>query len=65
VAETDLARFTEIVKLAFTTRVYVYLRKHYGIDFRVPLGVEMIAGKHWGEGEETKHDDVIIGGHLK
>ncbi len=51
-------RFMRAAEWAFTTAVYEHLDLFYNIDFNVPLGVEMIAGDHWGEGTETKYDDV-------
>ena len=50
--------FREAAEWAFTTAVYEHLRDFYGMEFTVPLGMEMIIGSHWGEGTETKHDDV-------
>jgi len=47
---------------AFTTDVYAHLEMLYGIKFDVPLGMEMVAGDHWSEGEEWVYDDVTNGG---
>ena len=45
--------FEEIAKRAFTTDVYNFLEKVYGINFDfVPLGVGITVGDHWNEGEE-------------
>ncbi len=48
-----LEHVQEIAKKAFTMDVYEYLRKVYGIEFNVPLGIGMKAGTHWGTGKET------------
>ena len=56
--ELSLARFRKAAAWAFTDAVYDHLRQHYGIEFDVPLGMEMVAGKYWNEGTETKYDDV-------
>jgi DNA polymerase I-like protein with 3'-5' exonuclease and polymerase domains len=50
--------FRRSAELAFTTDVYDRLKYMYGIDFNVPLGMEMVIGKHWGKGKEYKYDDV-------
>jgi DNA polymerase I-like protein with 3'-5' exonuclease and polymerase domains len=41
-----------LVKQAFTRDVYAYLAAVYDMDFRVPLGVGIKIGTHWGSGEE-------------
>jgi len=47
-------QFIGLAKAAFTTDVYLYLRKVYGLDFTVPLGVGIKIGEHWGEGKEMQ-----------
>lgn len=42
-----------IAMQAFTTDVYNYLSKVYGMEFNVPLGIGMKAGTHWGTGKES------------
>lgn len=37
-----------------TVRVTELLRKIYGVDFNVPLGVGVKVAEHWGEGDEEK-----------
>lgn len=64
VREGDEAAFVECVKIAFLQTVYETLWHRYGLEFRVPLGVEITIGTHWGEGETIKYDDVQHGGHL-
>jgi len=44
--------FTKLAQWAFTTAVYNYLERVYGMDFDVPLGVGLKIGTHWGTGEE-------------
>ncbi len=40
----------------FTERVYAVLKERYSYDFKVPLGVEIKVGTHWGEGQEEKYE---------
>jgi DNA polymerase I-like protein with 3'-5' exonuclease and polymerase domains len=61
VAEADLNLFREEAEQAFTTDVYEHLSLVYGIEFDVPLGMEMVAGDYWNEGTETVFDDVTNG----
>jgi DNA polymerase I-like protein with 3'-5' exonuclease and polymerase domains len=56
VHKDDIAAFVEEVKPAFTTDVFKYLARYYGLQFNVPLGCEVKWGTHWGEGEEVKYD---------
>ena len=58
--DISIARFRKAAEWAFTEAVYEHLREYYGIDFTVPLGCEMVVGQHWGDGTETKHDDVEV-----
>jgi DNA polymerase I-like protein with 3'-5' exonuclease and polymerase domains len=53
-----LKAFRKAAEWAFTTAVYEHLAMFYGVTFNVPLGMEMVAGDFWGEGKETKYDDV-------
>jgi len=53
-----LQAFRKLAEQAFTTCVYDHLRVLYGVEFNVPLGMEMIVGSHWNTGDETKFDDV-------
>lgn len=53
-----IIKFRENAEEAFTTDVYEHLSTFYGIEFNVPLGMEMVCGKHWNEGDESKYDDV-------
>lgn len=64
VKKAHLAEFNALVMQCFTESVYLYLWREYGLEFRVPLGVEITWGTHWGEGESLKYDDVTEGGHL-
>lgn len=47
-----------LASICFTTAVYDHLRLLYKIDFNVPLGMEMVTGDFWNEGDEIKYDDV-------
>lgn len=42
-------KYMGIVKECFTTRVYTYLKRVYGLTFNVELGLETVIGRHWGE----------------
>ncbi len=53
-----MSKFRHAAEQAFTTDVYEHLSLFYGIEFDVPLGVEMVIGDHWNEGTETVYDDV-------
>ena len=48
--------FREISKQAFTSDVYGYLERNYGIKVTIPLGCESKVGSHWGIGEEEKYN---------
>ena len=53
-----ITHFRRLAEEAFTTAVYDHLRVMYKIDFNVPLGMEMVIGDFWGEGDEYVYDDV-------
>ena len=56
VHKDDIEQYKQLAFRAFTTDVYEYLYKRYGIKFNVPLGAEVCAGTHWSEGEEEAVD---------
>lgn len=56
VHKDDVEAFIAEVKPAFTTDVFRYLARYYGLEFNVPLGCEVKWGAHWGEGQEIKYD---------
>lgn len=58
VPKDQIDDFNEQCRLAFTKDVYKHLDEHYGIECNVPLGVEIVYGDHWGEGESVIFDDV-------
>lgn len=58
VRESQIEEYIKEAAQAFTTDVYAYLQLHYGIEFNVPLGCEVVYGDHWGEGTEYVYDDV-------
>lgn len=43
---------------AFTKDVYTIVENLYGLKLKVPLGVGIKAGEHWGDGEEEKVESV-------
>ena len=54
----NIAAFKRAAEWAFTTAVYDHLQLFYGIEFDVPLGMEMVTGDHWNEGTEHIYDDI-------
>lgn len=46
--------YEAVSKQALTTDVYWYLSTVYKYDFKVPLGVGIKVGKHWGESKEER-----------
>ncbi len=56
VHKEDMDRFRKAAVWAFTKAVYKFLKREYGITFDVPLGVEIVHGTHWSEGEEYSVD---------
>lgn len=50
--------FRQIAERCFTEAVYEHLRYIYQVEFNVPLGMEMVVGEFWNEGDEFKYDDV-------
>jgi len=49
----EVELFTDLVVKVFTEDIYRYLSTVYGMDFNVPLGVEIKVGRHWGEADTT------------
>lgn len=61
--EEDL--WKQLCKRAFTSDVFVYLQRVYGVAFTCPLGVETKIGTHWGTkeyGEEQYDLDPELSG---
>lgn len=56
VHKDDVEAVNEIAKECLTTYVYRHLENTYKYKMRTPLGLGCKAGKHWGEGHETKYD---------
>jgi len=46
--------FKEIGEWAFTTLIYEYLDRVYGIDFNVPLAAECKMSENWSDTEEWR-----------
>jgi DNA polymerase I-like protein with 3'-5' exonuclease and polymerase domains len=58
--------FKRLSKQAFTHDVYNYLSKVYGFEFdKVPLGIGLKIGEHWGEGPEESWDIYRDGREVK
>lgn len=56
VHKEDMDAYRKLVKKAFTSDVYLYLKLVYGLTFNVPLGCETGWGSHWSEGEEEAYE---------
>lgn len=54
VPEDELDIFKQLVTDCMTYGVYKYMKRIYGIDWNVPLGVGIKIGKRWSEGDEIK-----------
>lgn len=59
VHKDDYAKYKTIAKRAFLGQTYDYLANVYGLHFKVPLGLGIKAGEHWGEGEEEKFTERV------
>ncbi len=46
-----VVQYKKIAEECFTTRVYEYLKRVYGLDFNVVLGCEHKIGQFWGEND--------------
>lgn len=58
VPEGMLSYYSTVLKRAFTEDIYLLIERLYGRKLKVPLGVGIKAGLHWGEGEEVKLEAV-------
>jgi len=58
VHKKDLDKYRKIVVTSFLADTYSYLDKVYGHRMFVPLGVGLVVGTHWGEGEEEKFSEI-------
>jgi DNA polymerase I-like protein with 3'-5' exonuclease and polymerase domains len=56
VHKEDMDAYREACVWAFTTAVYEFIEKYYGIKINVTLGCEVVHGSHWSEGEEYSVD---------
>ncbi len=56
VHKDDVEQVNEIARQCLTTDVYRHLESVYRYKMRTPLGLGCKAGKHWGEGHESKFD---------
>ena len=54
VADYDVEAYRAVVEDAWLDKTYEYTEKVYGMKWMIPLGVEMKAGTHWGEGKSHK-----------
>jgi DNA polymerase I-like protein with 3'-5' exonuclease and polymerase domains len=57
VHKDEVGLWQDAVRHAFTGDVYTYLRKIYGIEFNVTLGVSYHHGEYWGDGEEELYEE--------
>lgn len=58
--------FERLAKQSYTSDVYGYLEKVYGLKMeRVPLGIGLKIGEHWGEGKEQAWDIYMDGRSVK
>lgn len=46
----EVKLFSDTVKEAMTHDTLKYLKKVYGVEYTIPLGVEIKVGSHWGSG---------------
>lgn len=58
--QEELDKVREIMVECYTIRIYDVLRKLYGYDFKLPLGVGIKAGVNWGVGEEEKNESKLF-----
>ena len=49
-------KFTQLAELSFTSDVYNYLDKVYGIEFNVPLEAEVKITRNWSDSEEWREE---------
>ena len=49
VHKEDMEAYKKLFGNCFTHDVFKYLKKVYDIDFNVPLGIELVWGKHFGD----------------
>jgi DNA polymerase I-like protein with 3'-5' exonuclease and polymerase domains len=54
----EVERYRQILIESFTKDIYWMLDKLYGYKFKVPLGVGIKFGSHWGVGQEEKYGVV-------
>jgi DNA polymerase I-like protein with 3'-5' exonuclease and polymerase domains len=50
----EIGYVTDIAKIAMTHDVYRFLKEVYKYEFKVPLGLGMKTGSHWGD-TDTEH----------
>lgn len=60
IAPGEEEAYSQIIKEAFTTKTFNYLKKVYGIEFSVPLGVAYNFDKHWAQGKNIEYDAELI-----
>ena len=53
VDKTDLDKYRKIVIDCFTRDIYWLVERLYGMKLKVPLGVDIKAGTHWGEVQDA------------
>lgn len=55
-----LEAYKYAVVKSFTHDIYHVVKRLYGRQIKVPLGVGIKAGTHWGEGAEEKHNGSVV-----
>lgn len=58
--EEDIELFTSTIVQCQGREVYEYLYKLHGITWKVPLGVEIKVGTHWGENNKLEQKVNVI-----
>lgn len=58
VPPAELDEYTGVLVQCFTKDIYKIVKGIYGIDIKVPLGVGIKAGQHWGTGVEQKFEST-------
>ena len=57
-APEELDKLRKTLLVSWLRDTYRYLDRVYGIEMRVPLGVGLTTGRHWGEGEESAYSET-------
>lgn len=63
VHKDEVEAYKELSKQALTDDVFRFLREVYSYDFKVPLGVGVKVGEHWGQSDKEHIWNVWPDGH--